>query len=62
MLALHAQLAEKGGDFVFNHSILAIDLDHGTYTWPYQYVAHDVWDSSAVSPPVPQKGMWQFDR
>src|SRR6185369_12404209 len=33
-------------------SIVAIDLDKGTYQCHFQYVAHDVWDLDAVSPVI----------
>ena len=32
--------------------MVAIDLDKGTYKWHFQYIAHDVWDLDAVSPPI----------
>jgi alcohol dehydrogenase (cytochrome c) len=44
--------AERPGDNLYTDSIVAIDLDRGTYKWHYQYVAHDVWDLDAVSPPI----------
>src|SRR5207245_4195887 len=28
------------------------DLDSGKYKWHFQYVAHDVWDLDAASPPI----------
>jgi glucose dehydrogenase len=31
---------------------LAVDLETGKYVCHYQYIAHDVWDLDAVSPPV----------
>ena len=33
-------------------SIIAVDLDKGTYKWHSQYIAHDVWDLDAVSPVI----------
>src|SRR2546427_9666789 len=32
--------------------MVAIDLNTGKYKWHFQYVAHDVWDLDAVSPPI----------
>ncbi|HSD53685.1 MAG TPA: PQQ-binding-like beta-propeller repeat protein [Burkholderiales bacterium] len=44
--------AERPGDNLYTDSIVAIDLDKGTYKCHFQYVAHDVWDLDAVSPPI----------
>ena len=44
--------AERPGDNLYTDSIVAIDLDKGTYKWHFQYVAHDVWDLDAVSPVI----------
>jgi len=44
--------AERPGDNLYTDSLVAIDLDQGTYKWHYQYVPHDVWDLDAVSPPI----------
>jgi PQQ-dependent dehydrogenase (methanol/ethanol family) len=44
--------AIRPGDNLYTDSIVAIDLDKGTYKWHYQYIAHDVWDLDAVSPPI----------
>ncbi len=44
--------AERPGDNLYTDSLVAIDLDKGTYKCHYQYVAHDVWDLDAVSPPI----------
>jgi PQQ-dependent dehydrogenase (methanol/ethanol family) len=44
--------AERPGDNLYTDSMVAIDLDKGTYKWHYQYVPHDVWDLDAVSPPI----------
>ena len=32
--------------------MIAVNLDTGAYKWHSQYIAHDVWDLDAVSPPV----------
>jgi PQQ-dependent dehydrogenase (methanol/ethanol family) len=42
----------RPGDNLYTDSIVAIDLDKGTYKWHFQYIAHDVWDLDAVSPPI----------
>jgi alcohol dehydrogenase (cytochrome c) len=44
--------AERPGDNLYTDSIVAIDLNTGAYKWHYQYIAHDVWDLDAVSPPI----------
>jgi alcohol dehydrogenase (cytochrome c) len=44
--------AERPGDNLYTDSIIAVDLNTGAYKWHYQYVAHDVWDLDAVSPPI----------
>ena len=44
--------AERPGDNLYTDSIVAVDLDKGTYKWHFQYVAHDVWDLDAVSAPI----------
>jgi PQQ-dependent dehydrogenase (methanol/ethanol family) len=44
--------AERPGDNLYTDSIVAVDLDKGTYKCHFQYVAHDVWDLDAVSPPI----------
>jgi len=44
--------AIRPGDNLYTDSIVAVDLDSGKYKAHFQYVAHDVWDLDAVSPPV----------
>ncbi|MBA3506851.1 MAG: PQQ-binding-like beta-propeller repeat protein, partial [Betaproteobacteria bacterium] len=44
--------AIRPGDNLYTNSMVAIDLDKGTYKWHFQYVAHDVWDLDAVSPAI----------
>jgi len=44
--------AERPGDNLYTNSIVAIDLDKGAYKCHFQYIAHDVWDLDAVSPPI----------
>jgi len=36
----------------YTDSMVAIDLNTGKYKWHFQYIAHDVWDLDAVSPPI----------
>src|SRR5438105_6892265 len=43
---------ERPGDNLYTDSLVAIDLDRGTYKCHFQYIAHDVWDLDAVSPPI----------
>jgi len=44
--------AERPGDNLYTDSMVAVDLDSGAYKWHSQYVAHDVWDLDAASPPI----------
>ncbi len=44
--------AERPGDNLYTDALVALDLDKGTYKCHFQYVAHDVWDLDAVSPPI----------
>jgi alcohol dehydrogenase (cytochrome c) len=44
--------AERPGDNLYTDSLVAVDLDSGQYKWHSQYIAHDVWDLDAVSPPI----------
>ena len=44
--------AERPGDNLYTNSIVAVDLDKGSYKCHFQYIAHDVWDLDAVSPTV----------
>jgi len=41
--------AIRPGDNLYTDSIVAVDLDKGTYKWHFQYISHDVWDLDAVS-------------
>jgi alcohol dehydrogenase (cytochrome c) len=42
----------RPGDNLYTDSLVALDLDSGKYVCHFQYIAHDVWDLDAVSPPV----------
>lgn len=42
----------RPGDNLYTNSLVSVDLDSGKYICHYQYIAHDVWDLDAVSPPV----------
>ncbi|MFT4726527.1 MAG: alcohol dehydrogenase (cytochrome c) [Granulosicoccus sp.] len=42
----------RPGDNLYTNSLVAVNLDTGEYECHFQYIAHDVWDLDAVSPPV----------
>lgn len=42
----------RPGDNLYTNSLVAVDLDTGEYVCHFQYIAHDVWDLDAVSPPI----------
>jgi PQQ-dependent dehydrogenase (methanol/ethanol family) len=42
----------RPGDNLYTNSLVAVDLDSGEYICHFQYIAHDVWDLDAVSPPI----------
>src|SRR6201746_1030262 len=42
----------RPGDNLYTDSLVSIDLETGKYVCHLQYIAHDVWDLDAVSPPV----------
>ncbi len=42
----------RPGDNLYTDSLVSLDLDTGKYVCHSQYIAHDVWDLDAVSPPV----------
>jgi PQQ-dependent dehydrogenase (methanol/ethanol family) len=42
----------RPGDNLYTDSLVSLDLDSGKYVCHLQYIAHDVWDLDAVSPPV----------
>jgi PQQ-dependent dehydrogenase (methanol/ethanol family) len=42
----------RPGDNLYTDSLVSVDLDSGEYVCHFQYVAHDVWDLDAVSPPI----------
>jgi alcohol dehydrogenase (cytochrome c) len=44
--------AERPGDNLYTDSLVAVDSETGKYKWHSQYIAHDVWDLDAVSPPI----------
>ena len=44
--------AKRPGDNLYTDSLVAVNLDTGAYKWHFQYIAHDVWDLDAVSPPI----------
>jgi alcohol dehydrogenase (cytochrome c) len=42
----------RPGDNLYTDSLVSVDLDTGKYVCHFQYIAHDVWDLDAASPPV----------
>src|SRR5712664_3126078 len=44
--------ALRPGDNLYTDSLVSVDLDTGKYACHFQYIAHDVWDLDAVSPPI----------
>jgi len=44
--------SNRPGDNLYTDSLVSLDLDTGKYVCHFQYIAHDVWDLDAVSPPV----------
>ena len=44
--------SNRPGDNLYTNSLVSVDLETGKYVCHFQYIAHDVWDLDAVSPPV----------
>ncbi|MFT5349470.1 MAG: alcohol dehydrogenase (cytochrome c) [Planctomycetota bacterium] len=44
--------AIRPGDNLYTNSLVSIDLETGQKQCHFQYIAHDVWDLDAVSPPI----------
>ncbi|MBI4005720.1 MAG: PQQ-binding-like beta-propeller repeat protein [Gammaproteobacteria bacterium] len=44
--------AIRPGDNLYTNSLVSIDLNTGEKRCHFQYIAHDVWDLDAVSPPI----------
>ena len=42
----------RPGDNLYTDSLVSLNLDTGEYVCHLQYIAHDVWDLDAVSPPI----------
>ncbi len=42
----------RPGDNLYTDSLVSVELDTGKYVCHFQYIAHDVWDLDAVSPPI----------
>ena len=42
----------RPGDNLYTNSLVSLDLDSGKYVCHLQYIAHDVWDLDAASPPI----------
>ena len=44
--------SNRPGDNLYTDSLVSLDLETGKYLCHFQYIAHDIWDLDAVSPPV----------
>ena len=44
--------AIRPGDNLYTNSLVSVDLQTGKKVCHFQYIAHDVWDLDAVSPPI----------
>jgi PQQ-dependent dehydrogenase (methanol/ethanol family) len=42
----------RPGDNLYTNSLVSVDLETGKYVCHFQYIAHDLWDLDAVSPPI----------
>lgn len=42
----------RPGDNLYTDSLVSVNLSTGEYVCHFQYIAHDVWDLDAVSPPI----------
>jgi PQQ-dependent dehydrogenase (methanol/ethanol family) len=42
----------RPGDNLYTNSLVSVNLETGAYVCHFQYIAHDVWDLDAVSPPI----------
>jgi len=42
----------RPGDNLYTDSLVSVNLDTGEFVCHFQYIAHDVWDLDAVSPPI----------
>ena len=42
----------RPGDNLYTDSLVSVNLETGEYICHFQYIAHDVWDLDAVSPPI----------
>jgi PQQ-dependent dehydrogenase (methanol/ethanol family) len=51
----------RPGDNLYTNSLVAVNLDTGEYVCHFQYIAHDVWDLDAVSPPILTEVMGKDD-
>jgi len=51
---------DRPGDNLYANSIVAVDLDTGTYVWHFQTIHHDIWDHDPPAPPtlfdIPEDG------
>src|SRR5262249_43290177 len=42
----------RPGDNLYTDSLVSVDLETGKYVCHFQYIAHDLWDRDAISPPI----------
>jgi alcohol dehydrogenase (cytochrome c) len=42
----------RPGDNLYTNSLVSLDLETGKHICHFQYIAHDVWDLDAASPPI----------
>src|SRR6476660_2983474 len=42
----------RPGDNLYTDSLVSVDLNTGKYVCHFQYIAHDLWDLDAASPPI----------
>ena len=42
----------RPGDQLFAASVVALDLETGTYRWHFQLIRHDIWDMDVPTPMV----------
>ena len=42
----------RPGDNLYTNSLVSVDLNTGKYVCHFQYIAHDLWDLDAASPPI----------
>jgi len=43
---------DRNGDNLYGNSVVAVDIETGTYRWHFQTIHHDLWDADPPAPPV----------